>query len=103
MTSLRLVGVARSLGGHPVLRGIDLDVAHGERVAVVGPSGAGKTTLLRVLNLGLRPDGGRYDLAGRDAAELRGQALRLARTGIATIHQQHDVVGRLSVLQNILA
>jgi phosphonate transport system ATP-binding protein len=81
---------------------VDLDVAAGERVAVVGPSGAGKTTLLRVLNLGLRPDGGSYALDGRDAAALRGRERRLARTKIATIHQQHDVVGRLSVLKNVL-
>jgi phosphonate transport system ATP-binding protein len=82
---------------------VDLDVAAGERVAVVGPSGAGKTTLFRVLNLGLRPDGGRYELDGRDVASLRGGPLRAERTKIATIHQQHDVVGRLTVLKNVLA
>jgi phosphonate transport system ATP-binding protein len=98
-----LSGVTRTLGSTPALRGVDLRVAPGERVAVVGPSGAGKTTLFRVLNLGLRPDGGTYSLEGSDTSALRGGDLRAARTRIATIHQQHDVVGRLSVLKNILA
>jgi phosphonate transport system ATP-binding protein len=100
---IRLADARRSLGAAPILRGIDLVVGRGERVAVVGPSGAGKTTLFRILNLGLRPDGGAYSFDGRDAATLLGDDLRAARTGIATIHQQHDVVGRLSVLKNVLA
>jgi phosphonate transport system ATP-binding protein len=100
---IRLAGVTRTLGSTLALRGVDLAVAAGERVAVVGPSGAGKTTLFRVLNLGLRPDAGKYELDGSDTRALRGDDLRRARTRIATIHQQHDVVGRLTVLKNILA
>ena len=101
MIALRQLDVA--LGGRPVLRGIDLAVAPGERVALLGPSGAGKTTLFRVLNLGLPPDAGSYRLAGTDSATLRGPARRRARAGIATVHQRHDLVGRLDVLRNILA
>jgi phosphonate transport system ATP-binding protein len=100
---IRLERVARTLGATRALTGVDLVVAKGERVAVVGPSGAGKTTLFRVMNLGLRPGEGRYEFEGRDAASLAGRELRLARTRIATIHQQHDVVGRMTVLSNILA
>jgi phosphonate transport system ATP-binding protein len=103
VATIRLAGVVRSFDGVAALRGVDLRVARGERIAVVGPSGAGKTTLFRVLNLALRPDAGTYQLEGRDVSELRGAELRAARTHIATIHQQHDVVGRLTVLQNILA
>jgi phosphonate transport system ATP-binding protein len=95
--------VERALGTAQVLRGIDFRVGAGERVAVVGPSGAGKTTLFRVLNLGLRPDAGTFELDGRDTRTFAGDDLRAARTRIATIHQQHDVVGRLSVLKNVLA
>jgi phosphonate transport system ATP-binding protein len=101
MIALHQLDVA--LGGRPVLRGIDLAVAPGERVALLGPSGAGKTTLFRVLNLGLPPDAGSYRLAGTDSATLRGPARRRARAGIATVHQRHDLVGRLDVLRNILA
>jgi len=101
MIGLHQLDVA--LGGRPVLRSIDLAVARGERVALLGPSGAGKTTLFRVLNLGLPPDAGGYHLDGVDSAALRGPARRQARAGIATVHQQHDLVGRLDVLRNILA
>ncbi|RRS01384.1 anchored repeat-type ABC transporter ATP-binding subunit [Glycomyces terrestris] len=55
---LRIEGLTVSLGGRPVLDGIDLAVAPGETVGLIGPNGAGKTTLLRAV-LGLvRPDGG---------------------------------------------
>lgn len=101
MIELRHLDVA--LGGRPVLRSLDLAVAKGERVALLGPSGAGKTTLFRVLNLGLLPDAGSYHLDGVDGATLHGRARRLARAGIATVHQRQDLVGRLDVLRNILA
>jgi phosphonate transport system ATP-binding protein len=100
---IELRDVRRALGGTPVLRGVRLAVARGERVAVVGPSGAGKTSLFRVLNLTLRPDGGTYELDGRDTSRLRGEERRRARAGIATIHQLHDVVHRLTALENVLA
>ncbi len=98
-----LADLTRSLGGNRALRGIHLRVADGERIAVLGPSGAGKTTLFNVLNLTLRPDGGEYCLRGRNTATLTGQERRAARTEIATIHQQHDIVPRLTVLENVLA
>src|SRR5262245_10571548 len=100
---IELADVRRSLSGSAVLRGVRLSVGTGERVAIVGPSGAGKTTLFRILNLTLRPDGGVYRLQGRDTSELRGESRRAARAGIATIHQLHDVVQRLTVLENVLA
>jgi len=63
--SLRARGVHLSLGRRPILRGIDLDLAPGELLALVGRNGSGKTTLLRSL-VGLqRPDAGEIDLDGR--------------------------------------
>ncbi|MCG3134110.1 MAG: Phosphate-import ATP-binding protein PhnC [Planctomycetes bacterium] len=101
MLSLR--EVTRSLGGTPALRGVSLEVGRGERLALLGPSGAGKTTLFRVLNLTLRPDGGAYAIGGEDAAGMNPARRREVRATIATIHQQHDIVPRLSVLGNVLA
>src|SRR5436305_7228053 len=58
---LEIHGLACSLGGNPVLRGIDLDVAEGETVVLLGRSGSGKTTLLKAVN----------GLVDRSAGEIR--------------------------------
>ncbi len=89
--------------GTTALDGISLRVGRGEHVAFVGPSGAGKTTLFRILNLTLRPTDGTLVLDGTDVAALSDAALRGARARIGTIYQQHNLVGRLSVVHNVLA
>src|SRR5262249_57123981 len=58
-------GMRKSLGRRQVLTGVDLEVAAGELVAVVGENGTGKTTLLRILAGDLRPDAGSVAAAGR--------------------------------------
>src|ERR687892_2702395 len=89
--------------GSRALDGVSLTVGPGEQVAFIGPSGAGKTTLFRILNLTLRPTGGNLWLDGLDVATLSGAALRRARMRIGTIYQQHNLVGRLRVVHNVLA
>lgn len=89
--------------GSVALDGVSLTVGRGEHVAFIGPSGAGKTTLFRILNLTLRPTGGTLRLDGIDVATLSGPALRRARMRIGTIYQQHNLVGRLRVVHNVLA
>ncbi|MCS0502161.1 amino acid ABC transporter ATP-binding protein [Ancylobacter mangrovi] len=59
---LRIAGLGKSLGGRQILSGIDLEMARGETVAIVGPSGAGKTTLLRCVNFLTPYDEGRIYL-----------------------------------------
>ena len=54
-TLLRVAGLVKRFGDHDVLRGIDLDVAPGDRIAILGASGSGKSTLLRCLNFMERP------------------------------------------------
>jgi len=73
-----LSGVGVRLGGHTVLRAIDLDVAAGEVIGLFGRNGAGKTTLLRVLASLIRPTTGRaevlgVDVAGPEAVDVRGR------------------------------
>src|SRR3954451_6080587 len=63
---LRLEGVGKRFGRLEVLRGIDMEVAKGEVVCVIGPSGSGKSTLLRCINLLEPPNAGRIFLEGQE-------------------------------------
>ena len=65
MTALAARGIRKSFGRRRVLAGLDLEVAAGAMVAVVGENGTGKTTLLRILAGDLRPDTGSVVIAGR--------------------------------------
>jgi phosphonate transport system ATP-binding protein len=99
-----LAGVRKVfVDGTVAVDGITLDVRRGEHVAFIGPSGAGKTTLFRILNLTLRPTAGRVVLDGTDVATLSDAGLRRARRRLGTIYQQHNLVGRLRVVHNVLA
>lgn len=65
---IRVRGLRKSFGVHEVLRGVDLEVARGRIVALLGSNGAGKTTVVRILATLLRPDGGSVVVAGHDVA-----------------------------------
>jgi phosphonate transport system ATP-binding protein len=85
------------------LTSVSLEIASGERVAVIGPSGAGKTTLFRLLNGTLRPSRGVLRFHGQDVAACSPRQARAMRRRIGTIHQQALLVPSLSVLENTLA
>jgi ABC-2 type transport system ATP-binding protein len=84
MTALAARGIRKSFRRRRVLAGLDLEVAAGELVAVVGENGTGKTTLLRILAGDLRPDAGSVVVAGRPGycpqTVVRDEALRWTRT-----------------------
>ena len=65
MTVLAARGIRKSFGRRRVLAGVDLEIAAGEMIAVVGENGTGKTTLLRILAGDLRPDAGGVAIQGR--------------------------------------
>ena len=99
-----LVGIGKRFDGPEVaLADVTLRVGRGERVALIGPSGAGTTTLFRILNLTLRPTEGTLRVDGSDGARLDGAGLRRLRRRIGTVYQQHNLVGRLRVVHNVLA
>lgn len=84
---LAIAGVAHGYGRQRVLDGIDLAVAPGEIVGLIGASGAGKSTLLRLV-LGLeRPQAGQIAIAGTDWAGARGSGLRAARRQVQAVFQ----------------
>ena len=63
--NVRISGLHKGFGAHPVLRGVSLEVSQGSLTAVLGPSGSGKTTLLRALAGFARPDEGTIEIGGR--------------------------------------
>jgi len=88
--------------GACALDGLDLEIAAGEMVVVVGLSGAGKSTLLRAVN-GLVPlTSGDLRVAGRSVRQARGRALRLLRAEVGMIFQDFRLVRQLRVLDNVL-
>ncbi len=89
--------------GRLALSAIDLSVATGERVALVGPSGAGKTTLLRIAGAGLRPTAGRVELLGDDPWTLRAGVLKTLRARVGFVHQAAPIPPRLRVVTAVLA
>jgi ABC-type polar amino acid transport system ATPase subunit len=97
---LRVEGLRKSFGATPVLRGIDLELAEHEVVALIGPSGSGKSTLLRTINL-LEPiDDGRILLRGDDISDPRVDVDRVrARFGV--VFQHFNLFPHLSVLDNV--
>ena len=74
--AIRIAGLTKSYGDLEVLRGVDLDIASGSIVALLGSNGAGKTTVVKILSTLLRADGGSAAVDGFDvttqAAEVRG-------------------------------
>ncbi|OGB93534.1 MAG: phosphonate ABC transporter ATP-binding protein [candidate division NC10 bacterium RIFCSPLOWO2_02_FULL_66_22] len=85
------------------LAGVDLDIAAGEFVMIIGQSGAGKTTLLRCLNRLVEPTAGEVMLNGSQVTGASSEGLRSARRQIGIIFQQFNLVKRASVLENVLA
>jgi len=99
MVSLR--GVDKHFGDLHVLRSIDLDVAAGEVVVVIGPSGSGKSTLCRTINR-LEPiDGGEIRVDGRLLPE-EGADLARLRADVGMVFQSFNLFGHLSVLDNVM-
>lgn len=69
---IALAGVEKSFGPKRVLRGLDLEIARGESVVVIGGSGSGKSVLLKCILGLIRPDGGSIRVDGEETARLRG-------------------------------
>jgi putative ABC transport system ATP-binding protein len=103
---IQLSGIKRvfQVGDEEVqaLRGIDLTIAAGEYVSIMGPSGSGKSSLLNIIGLLDRPNLGRYELDGRDVTGLSDDELaRVRREKIGFVFQFFHLVPRLTAARNI--
>ena len=97
---VRLEGVRKSFGDNLVLDGVDLEVAAGEALVIIGRSGSGKSTLLRCTNL-LEPiDSGRIFLEG-DEISRKGADVSAVRQRVGMVFQQFNLFPHLSALDNV--
>lgn len=100
---IQLRGITKSFGSLQVLRGIDLDIARGEIVSIVGPSGAGKTTLLQIMGTLDRPDSGQTLIDGQDVSRLGEKRLALFRNQhIGFVFQFHQLLPEFTALENVM-
>ena len=98
--AIELRGLHKSFGHLEVLRGIDLQVTHGEVVCVIGPSGSGKSTLLRCVNLLEQPTGGHVLVDGIDITDEECD-IDAIRTRIGMVFQQFNLFPHLDVRGNL--
>jgi putative ABC transport system ATP-binding protein len=103
MTMVELQAVAKRYpGGVEALAGVDLAIADGEQVAIVGPSGSGKSTLLHVMGTLDRASEGRLRVAGRDVPSMSDRELAQLRSEtIGFVFQQFFLLDALSALDNV--
>jgi len=98
LVSLR--GVVKRFGGVTALDGVDLDVARGEVVVLIGPSGSGKSTLLRCVNALEIPDAGEVRLAG-ERVDGRAAGIDGLRAEVGMVFQHFNLFPHLSALGNV--
>lgn len=106
-TIIRVEKLAKTFNQHQALHAVDLNIHHGEMVALLGPSGSGKSTLLRHLSgliTGDKSVGSHIELLGRTVQREGRLArdIRKSRAHTGYIFQQFNLVNRLSVLENVL-
>jgi ABC-type polar amino acid transport system ATPase subunit len=91
--------ITKNFGGFRALDGVDLQVAEGEILAIIGPSGSGKSTLIRCINQLEEHDGGTIEVDGHILQ--KGADLTAVRTELGMVFQGFNLFPHLSVLRNV--
>ena len=100
---IKIENITKSFGNLQVLKGIDMEVAKGEIVSIVGPSGAGKTTLLQIIGTLDRPDSGAVVIDGTEVSQLSSNRLSDFRNKhIGFVFQFHQLLPEFTAIENIM-
>ncbi len=99
MTALAVEGLRVAYGRTEAVRGIDLEVAEGQVVCLIGANGAGKTSTMRALSGLKRPAAGRIRFAGREIGGMRPH--RIAALGLRQVPEGRQVFSELTVAENL--
>lgn len=96
-------GITKRYGSLDVLKGVDLSVAQGEIVSIVGASGAGKTTLLQIIGTLERADQGSLHINNQEVSRLGSNALSAFRNAhIGFVFQFHHLLPEFTALENVM-
>jgi phospholipid/cholesterol/gamma-HCH transport system ATP-binding protein len=98
---IRVRGLRKSFGAKAVLDGVDLDVAPGSSMVVIGGSGSGKSVLLKCILGLIRPDAGRIEIDGRDILAMSSAERDQVRTNIGMLFQNGALFDSLPVWENV--
>jgi phospholipid/cholesterol/gamma-HCH transport system ATP-binding protein len=98
---IKLEGVEKTLGGQPVLRGVNLTVPVGKLTTIIGRSGGGKSVLLKHMIGLLQPDRGKVWVDDVDISHIRGKALNEVRKRFAMLFQGAALFDSLTVFDNV--
>ena len=101
-TMIEARNIVKRYGDLEVLRGVDLDIAQGEIVSIVGPSGAGKTTLLQIIGTLDTPQQGEVRYEGKNVLTLKDKELAHFRNrNIGFVFQFHQLLPEFTMLENV--
>ena len=98
---IKMKGIVKNYGNLHILKNINLSVAQGEKLVVIGPSGSGKSTLVRCMNLLERPTEGHVTVNGVDITSKKAPVNKV-RQSIGMVFQQYNLYNNKTVLENLV-